>query len=89
MKNSQLLENYRQQIDSLDKELLYLLSRRFEIVKQIWIIKKEEWIKPLQKDRWKKLLTENTKVWNELWLNEDLVIDIWNRIHTESLEIEK
>jgi chorismate mutase len=32
---NELLTNYRDQIDTLDKELLYLLSRRFEIVKQI------------------------------------------------------
>jgi chorismate mutase len=31
----ELLENYRQQIDSLDKEIIYLLFRRFTIVEEI------------------------------------------------------
>jgi chorismate mutase len=35
MENKDLLENYRAQIDTLDKELIYLFFRRFEIVKQI------------------------------------------------------
>jgi chorismate mutase len=35
MEHIELLQNYREQIDTLDKEMIYLLSRRFEIVKQI------------------------------------------------------
>jgi chorismate mutase len=35
MENSELLENYREQINTLDKELIYLFFRRFEIVKEI------------------------------------------------------
>ena len=89
MEHEELLKNYREQIDTLDKELLYLLSRRFEIVKQVWITKKENNIQILQSDRWNNLLTENIEVWKELWLTKEVVEDIWNRIHTESLEIEK
>lgn len=85
----ELLTNYRDQIDSLDKELLYLLSRRFEIVKQIWILKKENSIPVLQKNRWDVLLSENIEVWRELWLSKEIVEDIWNRIHAESLKIEQ
>jgi chorismate mutase len=36
-----LLENYRNQIDTLDFEIIYLLSRRFQIVNEIGNIKKE------------------------------------------------
>lgn len=89
MEHPELLKNYREQIDSLDKELLYLLSRRFELVKQIWIIKKENQVQILQPERWNSLLNENIEVWKELWLSEQIVKDIWNRIHKESLEIEK
>ncbi|MBT3727366.1 hypothetical protein HOG21_07065 [bacterium] len=35
METQEILENYREQIDSLDKELLYLFKRRFEIVLQV------------------------------------------------------
>jgi len=31
----EILENFRNQIDTIDEEIIYLLSRRFEIVKQI------------------------------------------------------
>lgn len=89
MENKELLWIYREQINTLDKELIYLLFRRFEIVKQIWIIKKQDWIPPLDNTRWNKLLNENLEVSREYWLRDELIIDIWNRIHTESLKIEK
>lgn len=89
MEYNELLEIYRHQIDTLDKELIYLLSRRFEIVNQIWIIKKENNIPALQSDRWEQLLAENIEVAKELMVSESLVIDIWEKIHEESLRIEK
>jgi chorismate mutase len=69
--------------------LLYLLSRRFEIVKQIWVLKKENNIPILQKNRLETLLRENIEVWRDLWLSKEIVEDIWNRIHDESLKIER
>lgn len=89
MENKELLWIYREQINTLDKEIIYLLFRRFEIVKQIWIIKKQDWIAPLDNERWNKLLNENLEVSREYWLRDELIVDIWNRIHSESLEIEK
>jgi chorismate mutase len=89
MKTDNLLINYRSQIDTLDKELLELLSRRFEIVKQVWIYKKQNNIKPLQTNRWNELLKEKIEVWEFLWLKEVFIVDIWNRIHKEALKIEE
>ncbi len=89
MEYRELLKNYREQIDTLDKELLYLFSRRFEIVKQVWILKKENNIAVLQKDRWEQLLNENIEVAKELWVEEKFVREVWERIHKEALEIEK
>lgn len=89
MEYKELLENYRAQIDTLDKEIIYLLSRRFTIVNQVWILKKENSIPALQKWRWDELLNENIEVWKELEVSTDLIRDIWERIHKESLKIEK
>lgn len=89
MENKELLKIYRDQIDTLDKELIYLFFRRFEIVKQIWLVKKQEKIEPLDNNRWQTLLNENLEVSREFWLKDEFIIDIWNRIHSESLSIEK
>lgn len=89
MQNEKLLKNYREQISSLDKEIIYLLSRRFIIVNEIWNIKKQENTPVLQKDIWEKLLSENIEKAQELGLEIKLIEDIWNRIHEESLRIEE
>ncbi len=89
MEYNELLANYRAQIETLDKEMIYLLSRRFEIVNQIWIIKKENNIPALQENRWKSLLNDNIEVGKELLVSESLIRDVWERIHKESLKIEK
>lgn len=89
MENKELLKIYREQIDTLDKELIYLFFRRFEIVKQIWLIKKAENIVPLDNNRWQKLLNENLEFSREYWLNDEFILDIWSRIHSESLKLEE
>lgn len=89
MENKELLKIYRHQIDTLDKELIALLARRFEIVKQIGLVKKEEKMEPLQSDRWNELLNDNIEIGKELLVSESIIRDIWGRIHTESLELEK
>ena len=84
-----LLKNYREQIDWIDKQIVYLLSRRFEIVKQIWIIKKQNNIPPLQLDRWNSLLNNLKDYSKEIGLNPNLIEKFWNEIHNEALNIEK
>ena len=83
-----LLVSFRNQIDTIDEEILYLLSRRFELVKQIGEIKKEVWEKPLQSDRWKKILNNLYLEWEEKGISKELIDHIWNWIHSESLNIE-
>jgi chorismate mutase len=89
MEHKELLQIYRDQIDTLDKEIIYLLTRRFQIVNEIWILKKENNIDALQNDVWNKLISDHIAVWKEIWLWEWIIKDIWDRIHIESLEIEK
>lgn len=89
MENSEILKTYRDQIDTIDSEVIYLLSRRFEIVKQIWILKKELDMAPLQPERWQEVLNNLKEDAKEHWVNENLIEDIWNRIHKESLNLEK
>lgn len=89
MEYNELLNIYRYQIDTLDKELINLFSRRFEIVEQIWIIKRENNIEALQTDRWEQLMKDNIEMAKELMVSESFIRDVWNRVHEESLNIEK
>ncbi len=83
-----LLKNLREQIDWIDKEILYLLFRRFTIVKEVWKVKKENNITPLQPWRWEEVLKEKIEIWKEYSLSKEFVEDIWNRIHKEALIME-
>jgi chorismate mutase len=87
--DEELLKHYRDQIDTIDWEIVYLLSRRFEIVRQIWKIKKEHWVEALQTSRFELLLEELLVDAKERMVDQDLIKNIWNLIHEESLRLEK
>jgi chorismate mutase len=66
-----------------------LFLERFELVKLIWIIKKENNIPLLQPDRFNSLL-ENLKGYaKNTWISSKFIENIWNVIHEESINIEK
>ena len=83
------LKNFREQIDTLDSEIIYLLSRRFALVEQIWKIKKDLWEEALQQNRWDELMFNLLEEAREKNVSEELVKNIWNEIHKYSLNIEK
>jgi len=83
------LKNFREQIDTLDHEIIYLLSRRFTLVEQIWKIKKDLWEEALQQNRWNELMANLLEEARERNVPEELVKNIWNEIHKHSLNIEK
>ena len=83
------LKNFREQIDTLDYEIIYLLSRRFALVEQIWKIKKDLWEEALQQNRWNELMSNLLEEAREKNVPEELVKNIWNEIHKHSLNIEK
>lgn len=85
----QWLEEYRKEIDKLDKELIEVLFKRFELVKKVWEYKKEHDIKPLQKWRWQEVLDRAKKSWEEKWLDSDFIETLWNNMHSYALKLEK
>jgi chorismate mutase len=89
-KNMQLkeLQQLRLGIDSLDYQLLELLSKRIDIVKKIAIIKKQNNISPFQLDRWREIVKTRLKFADELNLDRNLTKKILQMIHKESIEIQ-
>lgn len=80
----ELLQQFRDQVKTIDLELIYLLSRRFENVKQIWALKKELNLEIHQENIWNNLLADILEESRERFLDEDFVKNIWNLIHEES-----
>lgn len=81
-----LLQELRSQIDSIDEELLLLLAKRTEISSKIGDIKKENNLAVLQMDRWNKILSNHLAKGKMLGLKEDLVKEIFESIHKDSID---
>lgn len=82
------LQNYRNEIDAIDRELLTLLAQRFEVVKKVWEYKKIHDLPPLQPGRWQEVLENRKSIARDLGLSEEFVVTLWNQIHDYALEIE-
>lgn len=89
MELDEYLKNFREQIDTLDHEIIYLLSRRFALVEQVWNIKKEVWAEVIQQKRWDEVMKKILEEAKEKHISEELVKNIWELIHKESINIEK
>lgn len=85
----ELLQQFRDQVKTIDLEIIYLLSRRFENVKQIWLLKKELNLDTHQEDRWNELLWDVLDESRSRMLDDDFIVNIWNLIHEESKKMQK
>lgn len=81
-----LLQELRTQIDNIDDELLKLLARRSEISSKIGVIKKENNLTVLQLDRWNSILSKHIERGKELGLKEELVKEVYELIHKDSID---
>lgn len=81
----QILEDDKVKTDAKIKELIKL---RFEQVLYVGEYKKERNLPPLQPDRWKKVIESKRQSAIELWLDPDIIEQIWNIFHKNALELE-
>ncbi|MCP4523937.1 MAG: chorismate mutase [Candidatus Gracilibacteria bacterium] len=87
--NQELLQQYRDQVETIDMEIVYLLSRRFENVKQIGLLKKEEGIDVHQGNRWEYLLGNILSEADDKMLESEFIKKVWDLIHEESKKYQK
>lgn len=80
------LQELRNQIDIIDDELLNLLAKRSEISSKIGVIKKENNLTVLQQDRWNSILSNHIEKGKMLGLKEELVKEIFESIHKDSID---
>lgn len=78
----------RDEMDEIDQKLLDLLSSRMETSKQIGELKTENNLPFYQYDRWSEIIKHCITHAEELGLNEDFVMKLFNLIHLESIDIQ-
>ncbi|PKP34334.1 MAG: 3-deoxy-7-phosphoheptulonate synthase, partial [Bacteroidetes bacterium HGW-Bacteroidetes-15] len=80
-----LLESLREKIDSLDLQLLELLSQRMDIVKKIGEYKLDNNVAIIQLRRWETMIKTRVELGEKLGLDEKYVKDLLRLVHKESI----
>jgi len=83
-----LLEKLRFEIDHIDKELLTILARRVEKIKEIGHYKKENNITVLQMDRLRQMMISRLKMGKKLGLDNKFVLKMLQLVHKDSIQIQ-
>ncbi|MCB5278552.1 MAG: chorismate synthase [Candidatus Cloacimonetes bacterium] len=78
IENRQDLSGYREALDKLDEDLILILKRRQEIVRQVKVLKKKQHLPPKDTAREHEIIMRQRTFAKELSLNEDLVEQIVN-----------
>ncbi len=79
------LEQLRQKIDNIDRELLEVLAARMSVVEKLGDYKRENNVAVLQLDRWKQLHNSRAEIGKSLNLYPELVEEMFKLIHMESI----
>lgn len=79
------LEQLRDQIDSLDKDIINLFAKRMGIAKEIGQYKKENNITILQSGRWENIMKTRLDEGLKKGLSEEFLVNLLNNIHSESI----
>jgi chorismate mutase len=84
--NTDKLKELRSRIDQLDEDLLDLLAKRIEIVKEIGKLKKDYSIKISQVKRWREIIKDRLSKGKSLGLNEEFLMNLLQEIHKEAIK---
>ncbi len=79
------IEILREQIDSIDNQLLEMLAKRMEVIEKIGAYKKENNITIFQLRRWEQIIKTRNKFGESLGLDKNFIKKILQIIHKESI----
>ena len=82
------LSAMRIKMDSIDEQLMELLSGRMEIAKLMGEFKKEEGLTVLHLERWREIVKTRMKWSNELGLSEEFILRVLEQVHKESIKVQ-
>jgi len=85
---SSILDEYRNQIDDVDQQILEILAKRLSVIAEIGLYKKENNTTILQPDRWFDILKTRKEIAENLSLSEEFTDRLLKLIHKESVRIQ-
>jgi len=83
-----LLDELRNKIDTIDSELIELLSKRAGIINKIGRYKKDKNVAIFQPKRWKEIIDTRTEWGEKKTLSSEYVEKMYRIIHDESLRVQ-
>jgi chorismate mutase len=82
------LSALRIKMDSIDEQLMELLSGRMEIATLMGEFKKEEGLTVLHLERWREIVKTRMKWSAELGLSEEFILRVLEQVHKESIKVQ-
>ncbi len=86
--NKTLLD-YRKEIDDLDVQLIELLGKRMNIIREVAVYKKSQHLPAVIQSRVDEVRDNAIRLGKEQNLQEDYIYDLWTKIITESCNTEE
>lgn len=80
------LEHLRQQMDSIDAEIIDLLARRMELSERIGVVKKACNMTAYQPDRWRDIVETRSSRGAKYSLSREFIVALYEKIHHESIK---
>ena len=87
-KSDQTLQQYREQIDSIDQQMLELLSQRMTVIRKIGDYKLGNNISIFQLRRWENILKTRLELGQSLNLDTDFIKEILQLMHKASIQVQ-
>ncbi|MDF7825327.1 bifunctional 3-deoxy-7-phosphoheptulonate synthase/chorismate mutase type II [Pontiellaceae bacterium B12227] len=79
------MSELREDVDALDSQVLELIGKRMDIVREMGRLKTEQKVSTLQPHRWQEILDDRVKRGAGLELSEDFVLQVMQSIHEEAI----
>jgi len=85
----ELLQGLRNQINTIDEELVYLLYRRFEMVREISMIPTWKNLGANKESRKQELLDIMLEEAKDKWMDLDFVKELHELVYAQGIKIQK
>ncbi len=83
------MSQIRHMLDEIDDELIQVLSRRMQLVKELGELKREENFSVLQRERWNEVVERALAHADRQELNTGFVKNVLDCIHSEAIRLQK
>jgi chorismate mutase len=84
----QEIQRYREQIDSIDQQLLEMLAQRMSIINKIGQYKLDKNIAILQLRRWENIMSTRSALGQKLGLDQKFIEKLLQLMHKESIQVQ-